>query len=455
MKKLLALMLALVMVFALAACGNTNEQQNQNGEPPASDPGSDPNSGANSNILPEGAYLLFEDVKDGGAITITWALTLKVDGSFALEEQHPMAGSTEHAGASYSVSGDTVTCTGLDPFPNSDIFNVDSFTAKFNEQFFAPTGYALAEPVSDHQSDYVTVPGTYAYEAYKADFDFSIYWTLELKDDGSFTLTEDNSMLGNIEEHAGASWEADGDIVSLHGLEPFGMDDIFKKTDVVVITFADMTFIPKEALSGDSGSGGGSAGGPGGGPAASSAGGSYTFTDVKEDAGISFVWTLTLNEDGSFSLTEDHPMAGLSTHDGAKYTVDGDSITLEGLDPFPMSDVFNVDTLTVKFNEAHFAPEGKELEKVTVYTFEDVKADTGVTLTWELLLKDDGSVVLTEINPNFGDPKVYHGSEYTADGNTVKCGPLEDAPGMNEWAFSADGFTVTLDPDALTFEPVV
>ena len=123
MKKLLALMLALVTAFALAACGSANEQPNQPGGPSAGDPVTAPAS----NILPEGAYLLFEDVKDGGAIAITWALTLKVDGTFALEKQHPMAGSTEHAVAAYSVSGDTVTCTGLDLFPNSDIFNTDSF----------------------------------------------------------------------------------------------------------------------------------------------------------------------------------------------------------------------------------------------------------------------------------------------------------------------------------------
>lgn len=453
MKKFLALMLALIMVLSLAACGGNSGGSDApaNDEPANDEPVNEPEN--ETPALPadfHGAVLTFEESKNDGNMIITWTLILRVDGTFYLEENNPFAGSSEHAGASFSISGNTVTCTGLEPFEMSDIFNVDTFTATFNEQFFAPEGFELAEPKSDHLSDYQTVPGTYVYEAYKADFDFTIYWTLVLKEDGSFTLTEDNSIMGNVEEHAGESYEADGDIVTLHGLEPFGMDDIFKKKEVVVITAEDMTFIPKEALSDDSGNGG-----PGGAAPTASGANSYTFEEVKNDGNMVILWTLTLNEDGSFALTENNPFAGEKTNNGASYSIDGDTITLEGLDPFGMSDIFNVDTITVKFNEAYFAPEGFELAEVLLYTFEEEKADTGITLTWTLLLKGDGSFVLTEINPNFNDPKVYHGSEYEIDGNTVRCGHMEDGPAMGDWAVETDGFTVTIDTENLTFEPVV
>lgn len=438
-------MMALIMVFSFVACGDTTEPTVNT--PPVEDNTADePSTPAND--FP-GAVLTFEDVKDNGAVTIVWTLTLRVDGTFLLEENNPFAGATEHAGASYTVDGNTVTCNGLEPFEMSDIFNKDSFTATFNEQFFAPEGYELAEPVSDHLSDYQTVPGTYVYEAYKADFDFTIYWTLVLKDDGTFTLTEDNSMIQNIEEHEGASYEIDGDIVSLHGLNPFGMDDIFKKSDVVVICAEDMTFIPKEALSDNNSSSGSNQ------SEAVPGAGAYIFNDVKEGGMMTIVWSLELKDDGTFTLTEENPFAGASAHNGTGYTVNGDTVTLEGLEPFEMSDIFNVDTLTVKFNEVYFAPEGFDLEEVVVYTFEEEKADTGITLTWTLLLKGDGSFVLTEINPNFNDPKVYHGSEYEMDGNTVNCGHMEDGPAMGDWAVETNGFTVVIDPENLTFEPQV
>ncbi len=438
MKKLLALILSLLMVLSLAACGAPAE------EAPAEEPAEEAAAAETSDF--PGAVLTFEDVKEGG-VTIIWTLTLRVDGSFFLEENNPFAGVSEHAGESYTVDGDTVTCEGLEPFPMSDIFNVESFTATFNEQFFAPEGYELAEPKSDHLSDYQTVPGTYAYEAYKADFDFSIYWTLVLNDDGTFTLTEDNSMIGSLDEHAGASYEVDGDLVTLHGLDPFPMDDIFKKTDVVVICAEDMTFIPKEAVV-DETEEADASDEPSGEPAG------LTFNDAKED-GLVIVWSLLLNEDGSFTLTENNPFLGATEHTGESYTEDGDTVTLSGLDPFPMSDIFNVDSITVTVNAKHFAPEGYELEEVVIYSFEEEKADTGLVLNWTLELLDDGSFILTEINPNFADPKVYNGSEYEIDGDTIHCGHMENGPAMGDWAVETDGFDVTVDAETMTFVPVV
>lgn len=468
MKKLLALALALIMVFSLMACGGPDSEG-------TSGPGGEGTTNPVTNDFP-GAVLTFQEVKDGGAITIVWTLTLRVDGTFFLEESNPM-GTTEHSGESYTVDGDTVTCTGLEPFEMSDIFNVTSFKATFNEQHFAPEGYELAEPTSDHLSDYQTVPGTYEYEDYKADWDFSIYWTLVLKEDGTFTLTEDNMITGALDEHSGASYEIDGDLVTLHGLEPFPMDDIFKKTDLVVITSADMTFIPKEALNSGSGggsktdltdvsyifnevkNGGGEGGmqGPGGEGGMQGPGGEGGMQGPGGEGGmpaLTIVWTLTLKADGTFTLTENNPFAGTSEHTGTSYTIDGNTIALKGLEPFAMSDIFNVENLNVTFNEAYFAPEGYELQEVVLYTFEEEK-DTGITLTWTLLLKEDGSFVLTEINPNFNDPKVYHGSEYEIDGNNVHCGHMEDGPAMGDWAVETNGFNVIIDTETLTFEPVV
>jgi hypothetical protein len=55
--------------------------------------------------------------------------------------------------------------------------------------------------------------GTYVYDDYKADMDFSIVWTLTVNDDGSYTLTEDNPFIG-VAEYAGQTSEFDGNRIN-------------------------------------------------------------------------------------------------------------------------------------------------------------------------------------------------------------------------------------------------
>ena len=65
-------------------------------------------------------------------------------------------------------------------------------------------------------SDYTVVAGTYYYfEIKEATSAASIPWILVLKDDHSFTLTEENSLKGTIDNYAGGVWVSDGNKVSL------------------------------------------------------------------------------------------------------------------------------------------------------------------------------------------------------------------------------------------------
>ncbi|MCH5321457.1 MAG: hypothetical protein J1E36_06810 [Eubacterium sp.] len=65
-------------------------------------------------------------------------------------------------------------------------------------------------------SDYTVTAGTYYYfEIKEATSAASIPWTLVLKDDHSFTLTEKNSLKGTTDNYAGGVWVSEGNKVTL------------------------------------------------------------------------------------------------------------------------------------------------------------------------------------------------------------------------------------------------
>ena len=51
----------------------------------------------------------------------------------------------------------------------------------------------------EYDADGTVVPGTYVFEDYKADMDFSIYWNFTLNEDGSYTLSEDNPFIRSMQ----------------------------------------------------------------------------------------------------------------------------------------------------------------------------------------------------------------------------------------------------------------
>ena len=100
----------------------------------------------------------------------------------------------------------------------------------------------------EYDADGTVVPGTYVFEDYKADMDFSIYWNFTLNEDGSYTLSEDNPFIG-VQEYAGQTSETDGNRVNCG---PMDADKATKEGDWAypdgfsILVDADaMTFQPE------------------------------------------------------------------------------------------------------------------------------------------------------------------------------------------------------------------
>ena len=94
-------------------------------------------------------------------------------------------------------------------------------------------------------SDYTVAAGTYYYfEIKEATSAASIPWTLVLKEDHSFTLTEKNSLKGTVDNYAGGVWVSTGNKVTLGVFDtagrPIEYDWCFPwGTDLYIATGAD------------------------------------------------------------------------------------------------------------------------------------------------------------------------------------------------------------------------
>lgn len=185
------------------------------------------------------------------------------------------------------------------------------------------------------------VPGTYVFDDYKADMDFSIMWNFVLNEDGSYTLSEDNPFIG-VQEYAGQTSETDGNRVTCG---PMDADKATKEGDwayptgfSILVDAENMTFQPEhisdEVFGREEGEDGQPQGGPGG-PQDAAEDQVFTYDDVKEDMNVTFVWTLTVKADGSFTLTEDNPFIGLKEYAGTEAKVEGDQIICGAMDPAP------------------------------------------------------------------------------------------------------------------------
>lgn len=79
---------------------------------------------------------------------------------------------------------------------------------------------------------------------------------------------------------------------------------------------------------------------------ADAAAGPATYTWEEQALGGAFVvtWTLTLNEDGTFTLVEANPVMGDTTYTGTEWSQEGDVVTTGPLSGgTPMAEFFNED----------------------------------------------------------------------------------------------------------------
>lgn len=108
-----------------------------------------------------------------------------------------------------SETNDAAADENRDGGDTSDL--VDSFMESEDEK---------TEPVElAYDANGTAVAGTYVYDDYKADMDFSIMWTLVINEDGSYTLSEDNPFIG-VNEYAGQTSEFDGNRVNCGEMDP-------------------------------------------------------------------------------------------------------------------------------------------------------------------------------------------------------------------------------------------
>lgn len=283
---------------------------------------------------------------------------------------------------------------------------------------------------------------------------------LQLKDDGTCQWSVPGSMISDV--YAG-TYTREGDVVTIKGLTNVDPASEYKipglwsyidsATGDATVTVDDTayTFAVEGAEAGGEGPDK---------PAGSDApaAGTYTYEETNP-MGLTIKWTLTLKEDGTYTLTEVNDFVGEVSYEGSSYTLSGSTVTCGAMATAPaISDWAKAEGFTATIDGETFAPGAAEGGESTgpaasaagTYTYEETNP-MGLTIKWTLELKEDGTYVLTEVNDFVGEVS-YEGSSYTVDGNTVTCGTMATAPAISDWA-KAEGFTATIDGE--TFAPAV
>ncbi len=176
--------------------------------------------------------------------------------------------------------------------------------------------------------------------------------------------------------------------------------------------------------------------------------GTYVYEEVNA-FGLSILWTIVLNEDGTYALSEENTVVGLATYTGT-YVSGGNVAVCSAMNEVgpEIYDWANPAGFSVTVDgEGGFVP-GGELPAASVagtYTYTEVNAYS-LEILWTLELTDDGAYALTEENVVAG--VVTYTGTYTADGDVVTCGPMAEAgPPVYDWSNPA-GFVVTVSGES-------
>ena len=177
----------------------------------------------------------------------------------------------------------------------------------------------------------------------------------------------------------------------------------------------------------------------------------YTFSETNP-MGLEIVWTLTLNADGTYILSEVNDFVGEMSYEGTAYTLEGNTVVCGPMTSAPMiSEWAKAEGFTATIDGESFAPVGiAAVSGVEPGTYTYIETNPmGLEIAWTLVLNEDGTYVLTEVNDFVGEVS-YQGESWTAEGNTVNCGPMASAPAISDWA-KAEGFSAAIDGE--TFNP--
>lgn len=205
MKKLFALMLALVMVLSLAACGAAAPA----GSVSVEDVSGQTSSGASESVA--GEYTYEENLPFG---TVPWVLTLAEDGTYSMSVTKP-TGTTYVYTGTYEVHGTTVV-TGTPEEDTADI-EADFFNPDFSCAWVISSDGAMEPEQAGEGGSMPDLDGmdfsnislqgdvepadaignTYIYEETNAEFGFTTAWELTFTGESECTLFEPNDMMGD------------------------------------------------------------------------------------------------------------------------------------------------------------------------------------------------------------------------------------------------------------------
>lgn len=202
MKKLLSLILATCMLFTLAACG-AKENTTPTGTPAIDT--TDPTTTGTPAVEKTSYTYTFEGMMGQE----TAQIDLYTDGTcqFFLPG-NPMI--TDVYAGTYTAEGNVVKIFDLKNVDTSSAYVTPGLwdwivdgnaTITISEEgTFVPAGAASVEA------------GTYTYTETN-DFGLEIVWTLVLKEDGTYTLSESNALMGDV-SYEGTTWTSSGNTVT-------------------------------------------------------------------------------------------------------------------------------------------------------------------------------------------------------------------------------------------------
>ncbi len=249
MKKIVALCMTGVMMFALAACGSSESTETEKEETKEEETTTEESSEAKEDKT-------YTYTEDRGDFTIDWKIMLKSDGTYTLEETHGMSGEvTNHSGDEWTDNGDGTFYTG----PWSEAGDMSEFFESDGSCVWIDNGDGTATPANaeggedevgdkegESESKYA---GTYTYAEDRGDF--TIDWTITLNEDGTFTLEEVHGLSGESTKYTGNEWfdhvDEDGTIVTGAWNEDGDKSEFFDEDGVCTWKYnGDGTLTPEE-----------------------------------------------------------------------------------------------------------------------------------------------------------------------------------------------------------------
>ena len=163
-----------------------------------------------------------------------------------------------------------------------------------------------------------------------------IVWTLTLKADGTYILSEVNAFVGEV-TYEGSSYSVDGNTVVCGAMASAPAISEWAKAEGFTVTLAGETFTPA-------------------GVAAGVQPGTYTYSETNA-MGLEIAWTLVLNADGTYVLTEVNAFVGEVSYQGASWTANGNTVVCGAMASAPaISDWAKAEGFTATIDGETFTP---------------------------------------------------------------------------------------------------